>query len=132
MPSEFNKGYVGGDFLLEELASPAMTRESKEVENATGDDIELAAGHPMDDNVPVEAGDEANCDGLVVQAVTIPAGDTVKVGVISRFAVINRDALPTVDHLGEDYDMDALGTAIEALEGVRVRREPTEQTEHTT
>lgn len=132
MPQEQNKGLVGGDFLLEEMASAVITRESKSVENSTETGIELAAGHPMDGNVPVEAGGEANTDGLVIQPITIPAGETVKVGVVSRFCAINGDALPTVDHLGETYNLTTVRTALEALEGVVVRREPTEQTVHTT
>jgi hypothetical protein len=124
-------GYVGGDFLIEELGTPLFCRETKSVVNGTADDITLEAGHPMNDNVPVVAGQEAQTDGLVVEKVTVFAGTTQKVAVVARQAVINRDALPENDYAGDALNLGTIATALTALTFI-VRREPTEQTEHTT
>lgn len=127
------KGNVGGDVFIRE-SDPVFCRESKEIDNSLGTEIlSLPAGYPMDDNVPIEASDIANCDGLLLQPCAVPAGEKLKVAVMARGeVVINKDALPTTyyDTAGA-INMTTFQTTLEAL-GFIVRLEPPTQGEQTT
>lgn len=133
MAQSYDKGFVTGDFVIRET-DPVYTREEKELTNDSGDGTQwtFEAGHPMDDNIGCEAADIANCDGLLLEKIVLEDGETAKVAVIARGeVVINRDALPTTDYLGASINMANFATALAAL-GFIVRREPTNQAEHTT
>lgn len=133
--SEFlSKPEVGGDVFIRETPDAIFTRESKIIDNTGGTDpIVLPAGYPMDDNVPVEASDIANTDGLLCQGCTVPAGQTLEVAVVQRgHVVINRDALPTTYYdTGGAINMTTFASTLTAL-GFVVRREPTTQAEQET
>lgn len=112
-----------GDIVVEEY-SPAFCRESKTVTNSTGAAIDLVPGHPMDDNVPVVAGDEASIDGLLMERCYLENGESAKVPVLARGpAVVNKDALPDEDYSEDALDLDDYETALLAM-GIIVREEP--------
>jgi hypothetical protein len=134
MSQVLSKGFVGGDFLITEGDHPAYVREQKTVSNSSGEEMVLSAGYPMDDNVPVVDGQEANTDGLLIEKVVIPDGESRKVAVLARGpATINRDALPTTDYTGDAFNVGTIATALGNLSPkVIVRREPTTQEIQTT
>ncbi len=126
-----DRGYVCGDFLMHE-ESNVVCRESKIITNSSGDTMVLAAGYPMDDNVPLLHTAEAGCDGLLLEPVTILDGEVREVAVLARGpAVINKNALPTEDYAGTGLTLATLVTALTAL-GIICRAEPTVQSEQTT
>jgi hypothetical protein len=129
MSAELERGRVTGDVFIRETDDAAFSRESKTITNSSGDDMVLPAGYPMDDNVPVIAANIANCDGLLLESVTIADGEVRMVAVVQRGSiVINQDALPTVDYVGASINMTNFATAVAALDFV-VRREPQNQAE---
>lgn len=116
-------GKVGGDVVVAE-GDPIITRESKTIANATGSDVVLTAGYPMDDNVPCLANGLATMDGILIQPVRIPAGETRDVAVLVRGpAAVNSGGLPTHDYAGTAITAATLKAAIAAL-GIIVRDEP--------
>jgi hypothetical protein len=134
MSRVYEKGLVGGDFIIME-SDAAFTRDSKTIDNSAGeDDLVLEAGYPMDDNVPEVAANHAQVDGFLVEGVTVPAGEKRKVAVLARGpAVVNLDALPVNDYAGDPWSHSNLQAAIEALDAdIVFRREPTKKETQTT
>lgn len=130
------KGFVGGDFLIDD-PHPEYSREEFTITNAGGDDISVPAGFPLEaDGTLGTATNEADIAAVVIEPIVVPAGESRKVACIARGpCIINRDALPTADLAASpaSFDMGDFQTALEALSPqVVVRREPTKQTEHTT
>ncbi len=114
---------VGGDVMQHE-GNPGITRDEKTITNASGAEMVLEAGYPMDDNVPELDGGEAGVDGLLLQGITIPDGESAKVAVLARGpASVNQDAIPTADYAGDDFTIATIVTALEAI-GIVVRSEP--------
>jgi len=116
-----------GDLIIAESAPPSVTRESKTVTNSTGSEITLEVGYPMDDNVPVTSGSEANTDGLLLEHCVLENGASKKLPVLARGpSAINGDALPAADYAGSSFTLATVKSTVEAL-GIQVKEEPDEQ-----
>ena len=115
--------------ILVELWRFHHCTESKTVVNAGASAMTLKAGLPMDDNVPVDAGDEANTDGLLADTHVIPAGESKKVLVISKAPVTCRaDGIQALDKDGAALATATIQATLEALDFVfRDEPETTEQ-----
>jgi hypothetical protein len=110
--------------ILINLYSNAFNLESKLVANAGATEMVLVAGAPMDDNVPVEDGGEANTDGLLMDSHRIPAGESKAVAVLARGPATCRTAgVPVLDWEDDTLVPATIITAMEAL-GVVFRDEP--------
>lgn len=109
------------------------------IRNNTGSTVKLTAanmlGQPLKagdngaDFLLAEAGDEANVIALLIDG---PVGDEVATAnnyprrykvLKNPPAIINEDALPAKDVLGEDLDVAAIVTALKALK-FEFRKEP--------
>ena len=138
MTSEvLQEGYFGGDLIIEEGASPLVTRETVEYTNEFDVAMRIPTGHPVkSDGDVIFAVNDSELDdvwGTVIHSVYIPAGETKKLCVLRRGpAAINKAALATQYFVvltgatgGGDIDVDTLATNIEAnCAGVVVREEP--------
>lgn len=105
------EGYFGGDLIIEEGASPLVTRETVEVENQSADnDLVLKTGYIVkEDGDYVFDPNGTELDdiyGIVIHETFIPAGETRKVAVLRRGpAAINANVLQ-----GFYVDADSLVT----------------------
>jgi hypothetical protein len=124
---------VLGDLLINEY-HPGYCRESKTVANATGSEVTLVVGAPLDDNVMETAAGIAGCDGLVMQKTVIPNGESRKIPVLVRGpAIINTDELPTEDYAGASITMATfLAALVTNMVTVIQRTEPDNQETQTT
>jgi len=113
-----------GDIVVNEY-SPVFCRETKTITNSSGAVMDLVPGTPMDDNVPVIDGTEANTDGLLLERVYLENGEVAKAAVLARGpAVINQDAIPLTDYAGDTMTLATIVTALESLEDIVCREEP--------
>lgn len=117
-----------GDIVVDEY-SPIFCREEKTITNSSGAVMDLVPGHPMDDNVPEVAGNEAQVDGILMERVYLEDGQSAKAAVLVRGpCVINKDALPDDDYAGDALNKDDIETALLALSrNFLLREEPTLQ-----
>jgi len=123
---------VESDLLVNHYADN-FCFETKTVANATGSEMVLPVGHPMDDNVPVVDGGEAGTDGLLVgQSVRIPDGESRKVKVLARGpATCKTEGVAAVDYAGDAMTPATIITAMEALDVVFRDESETKETQTT-
>lgn len=94
-----------GDLLMAE-GDAVVTRASRLLTNDTEEEVTLPVGYPLDVDsettcVLLVAAGIANCNALLLDAVTLAVDQVAKVPLLVRGpAGINEDKLPTVDYLG--------------------------------
>jgi len=131
------------DLLLNEF-SPQYNREYVALVNPSGSTSEVltsALGQPVKDNAGtwefVEAADIANAEGVVIDALSVPAilaagTSPAKYGVLRRGpAVVRTGKLAATDILGAAITSADFVTALAAV-GIVCRAEPAEQSTQTT
>jgi len=129
--ANIEKRPVQSDILLNYFAD-TFNFESLTVTNAGATDLELDAGYPMDANVPVVAGGEANTDGILLDSHTIPAGESKQVNVLQRGpATCRTPGIVATDTAGAALNTATIQTALEALDIV-FRDDPTNTEQQTT
>lgn len=146
MPT-YQEGFYGGDLVIDEGASPLVTREELEVTNDHAENkLILGTGRPLkSDGSFIFATNDSELSatyGLVIHQTVIQPGETRKVAVLRRGpAAINKaalaqyylDATSYLEDTESAIDADTFETQVEAnLTLVIVRDEPENVEQQTT
>jgi hypothetical protein len=132
MPNTKSKPYVSGDVFIREGLPREYDTESVSVSNGTGAAYDLKAGQFMTAAAPTLVAGIAAFDGLLLDDVYIPAGESRLCAIVRKGTgiVVNFNMLPTLDAAGASLVASAatIKTRLETLLFVW-RLEPTNQEE---
>jgi hypothetical protein len=138
MTTTLTKPRTEGDVVIRNF-DPEYCYDSVTITNNSGAERDFVPGTPFNESGgtwdPTQDTEEASIDGILVEHVKGLANNGTKVVrmLVRGPAVLNRDALPTVDYTNTAFNLATVATRLLALSPpIICRREPTKVSQQTT
>jgi hypothetical protein len=113
-----------GNLVISETGGAEYTRDSRRITNGGGAAVTYPVGQPFVGTAPATAANLATANGVLLRAVKLDPAEAMDLPFLVRGpAVVNLDALPTVDMAAAAFNMTTFRTMLEGLRIV-VREEP--------